>query len=98
MTLIFKDAECHFQKITSVPTTKIDCKSIVPTLMKNPIIHDNKRKIRSKSIDAFIKKDIALNLIENLLALFIPVRTFSSAKAQIQRRKIKQSRFKSGSL
>ena len=76
----------------------LDSKNIVSTLMKNPIIHDNKSKIRSKSIDAFIKKDIALNLIENLLALFIPVRTFSSAKAQIQRRKIKQSRFKSGSL
>ena len=76
----------------------LDSKNIVSTLMKNPIIHDNKSKIRSKSIDAFIKKDIALNLIENLLTLYIPVRTFSSAKAQIQSRKIKQSRFKSGSL
>ena len=87
MILIFKAAKCHFKTITSVPTTKIHCKRFVFTLMKNPIIHDNKTKIRSKSIDAFIKKDIALNIIENLLTLYIPVRTFSSAKAQIQSHK-----------
>ena len=74
----------------------LDSKNIVSTLMKNPIIHDNKSKIRSKSIDAFIKKDIALNLIQNLLALYIRVRTYSFAKAQSH--KIKQSRFKSRSL
>ena len=33
-TLIFKVAECHFKAITSVQTTKIDCKSILFTLMK----------------------------------------------------------------
>ena len=36
VTLIFKVAECHFKTITSVLTTKIDCKSIVYTLMKSP--------------------------------------------------------------
>ena len=41
VTLIFKVAECHFKAITSVPTTKIDCKNIVFILMKNPIIHEN---------------------------------------------------------
>ena len=76
----------------------LDSKNIVSTLMKNPIIHDNKSKIRSKSIDAFIKKDIALNLIENLLTLYISVRRFSFAKAQIQSHKIKESRLKSRSL
>ena len=34
VALIFKVPECHFKAITSVPTTKIDCKSIVFTLMK----------------------------------------------------------------
>ena len=76
----------------------LGCKNILSTLMKNPIIHDNKSKIRSKSIDGFIKKDIALNLIQNLLALYIRVRTYSFAKAQIQSHKTKQSRFKSRSL
>ena len=34
VTLIFKVAECHFKTISSVPTTKIDCKSIVSALIK----------------------------------------------------------------
>ena len=76
----------------------LDSKNIVSTLMKNPIIHDNKSKIRSKSIDAFIKKDIALNLIENLLTLYISLWRFFFAKAVIQSHKIKQSRLKSKSL
>ena len=98
MKLIFKDAECHFITITSVPTTKIDCKSIVSTLMKDPIIHDNKPNVRSKSTDTFIKKEIVLNLFENLLALYIRVRTYSFAKGQIQSNKIKISRLNSRSL
>ena len=98
VTLIFKVAECHFKTITSVPTTKIDCKSIVSTLMKNPIIHENMSKIRSKSTDTIIKKEINLNLLEDLLTLYIRVRTFSFAKGQIQSHKIKQSRLKSRSL
>ena len=56
-TLIFQFAECHFKTITSVPTTKIDCKSIVSTLIKNSIIHENMSKIRSKSTDTIIKKN-----------------------------------------
>ena len=98
MKLIFKDTECHFITITSVPTTKIDCKSIVSTLMKNPIIHDNKFNVRSKSTDTFIKKEIVLDLIGNLLALDIRVRTYSFAKGQIQSKKIKISRLKWRSL
>ena len=98
VTLIFTVAECYFKTITNFPTTKIDCESIVSTLMKNRIIHNNKFKIRSKSIDAFIKKEIALNLMENLLALYIRVRTYSFAKGQILSHRIKQSRLKSRSL
>ena len=95
---VFKVAKCHFKTITSVPTTKIDCKSIVSTLMKNPIINENMSKIRSKSTDTIIKKEINLNLLEDLLTLYIRVRTFSFAKGQIQSHKIKQSRLKSRSL
>ena len=65
VTLIFKVAECHFKTITSVPATKIDCESIVSILMKSPIIHEKIFKIRSKSTDTIIKKEIALNLLED---------------------------------
>ena len=98
VALIFKAAECHFKRITSVPTTKIDCKNIVPTLMKNLFIHESMSKIRSKSTDTIIKKEIALNLLEDLLILYIRVRTFYFAKDQIRSHKIKQSRLKSRPL
>ena len=54
------------------------------TLMKNPIIHENMSKIRGKSTDTIIKKEIALNLLEDLPILYIHVRIFSFAKGQIQ--------------
>ena len=69
MTLISKVAKCHFKIITSVPTTKFDCKSIVSTLMKNPFIRESLSKLRIKSTDTITKKEIALNLLEELLTL-----------------------------
>ena len=84
--------------ISSVPATKIDCKSIVSTLIKNRIIHEYMSKIRSKSTDIIIKNKVALNLLEDLLTLHIRVRTFSFAKGQIQSHKINISRLKSSSL
>ena len=75
----------------------LGCKNILSTLMKNPIIHENQSNGTSKSTDTFIKKEIAINLIENLLALYIPVRTYSFAKGHIQSHKIKISTFKSRS-
>ena len=89
MTLIFKVAECHLKTISIVPTTKIDSKSIVSTLMKNRIIHEYMSKIRSQSTDTIIKKELDLNLLEDLLTLHIRVRTYSFSKNQIQSRKIK---------
>ena len=69
MTLISKVAKCHFKIITSVLTTKFDCKSIISTLMKNPFIRESLSKLRIKSTDTITKKEIALNLLEELLTL-----------------------------
>ena len=96
--LILKVAECHWKTISSVPATKIDCKSIVSTLIKNRIIHEYMSKIRSKSTNTIIKNKVDLNLLEDLLTLHIRVRTFSFAKGQIQSHKINISRLKSSSL
>ena len=68
------------------------------TLIKNPIIHENMSKIRSKLTNTIIKKEIALNLFEDHLTLYIRVRTFPSAKGQIQSHKTKQSKLKLRSL
>ena len=66
--------------------------------MKNRIIHEYMSKIRSQSTDTIIKKELDLNLLEDLLTLHIRVRTFSFAKGQIQSHKINISRLKSSSL
>ena len=78
-------------------TTKIDCKSIVSTLMKNPITHENMFKFRSKSTDLIIKKEIALTLLEDLLTLYITSGHLLLKKARYKV-KFKQSRLKSRSL
>ena len=98
MTLIFKVAECHLKTISIVPTTKIDCKSIVSTLIKNRIICEYMSKIRRKSTDTVVKIELGLNFLEDLLTLHIPVRTFSFAKGQIQSHKVQISKLKSSSL
>ena len=46
--------------ITSVPTTTIDCKSFVSTLMKNHFIHESMSKIRQRLTDIIIKKEIVI--------------------------------------
>ena len=53
--------------------------------------------IRNKSSD-LIKKEIALNILEDLLKLHILVRSFSFAKDQQQAFKITQAKIKSRSL
>ena len=77
--------------------TKIDCKSIISTLIKNPITHENMFKFRSKSTDLIIKKEIALTLLEDLLTLYITSGHLLLKKARYKV-KFKQSRLKSRSL
>ena len=97
VTSIFQVAECHFKNIAQINTTKIDAPSLVSTLIKNPFIQENVSFIRNSSPD-IIKKEIAYNLLEDLLTLYIRVRAFSFVKDQIQSHKIKKSRSKSSSL
>ena len=94
VTLIFKIPEYHLKTITSVPTTKIDCKDVVSILMKIllPMKICPKSKV-NQLIQLLIK-----NILEDLLTLHIRVRTFSFAKGQIQSHKINQLRLKSRSL
>ena len=65
--------------------------------MKNLTVLTHAATIRNKSPD-LIKKEIALNLLEDLLTLYIRVRSFSFAKDQQQAFKIRQAKLKSRSL
>ena len=61
VTSMFKLAECYFKYATLKPTTKIDCQTIVSSLMTNLTALTRAAAIRNKSSD-WIKKEIALNL------------------------------------
>ena len=91
VTSIFEVAERYFKCAT------IDCQIIVSSLMTNLTVLTHAPAIRSKSSD-LIKKEIALNLLEDLLTLYKRVRSFSFASDQQQAFKIRQAKLKSRSL
>lgn len=94
---IFAAAESHFVTATKRAYNKIDCHLIVSALMKDSWVLLNFSKIRSSSIDK-VKKEVAFNLLEDLLTLYIRVRTFSYVKDKQQSHKIQKSKSKSRSL
>ena len=94
---IFTVAETYFLSASKKSINNIDSKSIVAELLKNSLILTNFSKVRSNSQDK-ITKEIALNLLEDLLMLYIRLRTFSFVKDKVQAFKIRQSKTRSRSL
>ena len=94
---IFNAAEAYFLSSTKKLRNKILSKDIVNALMENCMVLESFAKVRRNSPDN-IKKEIALNLLEDLLTLCIPVCTFSYVKDKVQAFKIRKSKTKSRSL
>ena len=69
---IFKIAERYFRIATQRHVVKIDSKSIVSNLMANATVLYYAKVLKSKSEET-IKKEVALNLLEDLLTLYIYV-------------------------
>ena len=89
--------ECYFKFATQKPTTKINCQTIVSSLMTNITVLTHAAAICNKSSD-LIKNEMALNLVKDILTLYIRVRSFSFAKDQQRSFKIRQAKLKSRSL
>ena len=94
---IFSVAETYFLSSTRKLQNKIVSKDIVNALMENCMLLENFAKVRRSSLDN-IKEEIAFNLLEDLLTLYIRVRTFSYVKDKVQAFKIRNSKTKSRSL
>ena len=94
---IFSVAEAYFFSSTKKLQNKTVSKDIVNALMENCMVLENLAKVRRSSPDIF-KKEIAFNLLEDLLALYIRVRTFSYVKDKFQALKIRNTKTKSRSL
>ena len=89
VTSIFKFAERYFRTATQKHVVKIDSNSIVSNLMANATVLHHATVLKSKSEET-IKKEVALNLLEDLLTLYIRVRSFSFANDKQQAYKIQK--------
>ena len=94
---IFITAESTFKSMVSRSVNKIDSKAIVSSLLINTNILTNFSKITGQT-DLAVKREVAMNLLEDLLLLYIRTRTFSHIKDKQQIYKIQSSKLKSKSL
>ena len=97
---IFSVAEAYYLSLTKKLQNKIVSKdalmenlwrTYVNALMENCVVLESFAKVRRSSPDN-IKKEIAFNLLEDLLTLYIRVRTFSFVKDKGQAFKIRNSK------
>ena len=94
---IFILAEATFQSVTKKCVNKIDSKEIVNYLRTNSGILSTYSKIRSQA-SLVVRKEVAMNLLEDLLMLYVRTRTFSLVKDKLQLHKMKSTQVKSKSL
>lgn len=94
---IFEQAEKLFRLKVDQSAFKIDSKDIVSTLLKNCIVLANFSKIRN-SCTQEIEKELSLNLLEDLLCLYIRARTFSHVKQKRDNYKLESKKQKMNSL
>ena len=87
---IFSVAESYFRSATKEFTTKIDAKFLVSLMMKDASVLSYFSSIH-QSAEEQIEKEIALNLLEDLLTLYIRVRSHSYAKDKKQEFKISKN-------
>ena len=94
---IFTFAESYFLSSTREFVTKINAKHIVSKLMQDMYVLAYFNTIR-KSSEENIKKEIGLNLLEDMLTLYIRLRSHSYAKDKQQLHKISKDVTKTRSL
>ena len=95
--VIFSVAEPYLLSSTKKLQNKILSKYIVNALMENFMVLESFAKVRQNPPDN-IKKEIAFNLLVDLVTLYIRVRTFSYVKDKVQAFKIRNRKTKSISL
>ena len=94
---MFSCVETHFRQETHIVGRQIDSKKMVSYLLKDPSVLFNYNKLRNLT-EVKINKEVALNLLEHLIILYIRVRVFSMVKDKREIHKIKSKEKKLGSL
>ena len=73
------NVESYFRRSTTVTSKKIDSKKMVSDLLKNSNTSCNYNVLRNQSSEQ-VSKEVAINLLEHLIALYIRVRIFPLVK------------------
>lgn len=94
---IFSIVESHFRQESSTTHRSIDSKKMVSYLMNNARILCNYNKLKNASTEE-VSKEIALNLLEHLIMLYIRVRVYLLVKDKCQWHNVKSKAKKSRSL
>ena len=84
---IFCHVETVFHKSTSHVTRHIDSKKKISELIENPSVLYNFIKIRNQCSEK-VSKEVALNLLDDLMTLYIHVRTFPLVKISMNYTKL----------
>ena len=97
ITTIFSVAEIFFKSSTSGIVRSINTKKIIEKLMVNSEILINYYSVYNDTPEE-VEKEVALNLLEHMLTLYIRVRAFSYAKKKVEVHKIQTNAAKSRSI
>ena len=87
------NVESYFRRSTTVTSKKIDIKKMVSALLKKSIILCNYNVLRNQSSEQ-VSKEVATNLLEHLIALYIRVRIFSLVKDKRELHKMESKKKK----
>lgn len=94
---LFKICETYFLSATKDFVTKIDANLLAEMMLQDPMVLSQFGTI-FKSCDPQIKREIGMNLLEEMLIFYFRLRSFSYAKQQQQKHKIEKASNRKGSL
>ena len=97
MQALFLKCECIFRTHTAKFSVKIICAEIVQKMLENCIITSNYKTL-CYDIDPKVDSEISINLLEQILTLFVRIRTFSYAKDVREKHKAAKKLSKKRSL
>ena len=78
---IFCAVETYFRHVTNCAHRNIDSQKMVSELLRNSSVLCNFNKLRNMTTE-IVNKEIAFNLLEQLVLLYIRVHTFSWVKSR----------------
>ena len=97
MQALFLKSECIFRSKTAQFSVKIICADIVKSMFENCVITSNFKTI-CYDVDPKVDTEISMNLLEQILTLFVRIRTFSFAKDVREKHKAAKKSSKKRSL